>query len=44
MATLALRTIDKCIKDVLPILLHQVIDVSEDTAIQMSASAYLLSK
>ena len=29
----ASRTINECVEDVLPVLLHQVVDVSEDTAV-----------
>ena len=32
-------TIDQCVENVLPVLLHQVVDVTEDTAVEpLSAS------
>ena len=32
-----LQTIDECVKNELPVLLYEVVDVSEDTAVPMSA-------
>jgi ABC-type amino acid transport system permease subunit len=33
-----LLTIDQCVENVLPVLLHQVVDVTEDTAVDVVVS------
>jgi hypothetical protein len=37
-ATARVLTIDKCVENVLPVLLHEVVDVAEDTAVEMRVS------
>ena len=41
MHVVAIRTIDECVENVLPVLLDQVVDVSENSAVQASSALFL---